>query len=83
MKINDVQRTNAINPYRNTNEPKLSPADEKKQKRRDEVNISSEAKELQVSKGSNQVVDDLKQSYMTGNYHVEARQIAEKLFPYI
>lgn len=84
MKINDTQRIGALNPYRKTNEDKLAQAEGKRQKKKDEVNISSEAKELQGSKGVvNQQVEDLKQSYLTGTYHVEARQIAEKLFRYL
>jgi negative regulator of flagellin synthesis FlgM len=83
MKINDVQRVNAINPYKVTNDAKLTQSDGKKQKMKDEVSISSEAKELQGSIGSNKQVEELKQSYTSGTYHVDARKIADKLFPYI
>jgi negative regulator of flagellin synthesis FlgM len=83
MKINEVQRVNAINPHKVTNDAKLAQSDGKKQKKKDEVNISFEAKELQGSTAVNQQVQGLKQSYMTGTYHVAARQIAEKLFPYL
>jgi negative regulator of flagellin synthesis FlgM len=83
MKINDIQRTGAINPYRKSSDDILVSSKENKQKKTDVVNISSEAKQLQSSTASKQQVEDLKKSYMTGTYHVEARQIAEKLFPYL
>jgi negative regulator of flagellin synthesis FlgM len=82
MKINDIQRTGAVNPYRKTNDAQLAQAEAKKAKKKDEVNISPEAKELQGSTSTKQV-EDLKQSYLTGTYHVEASKIAEKLLPYI
>jgi negative regulator of flagellin synthesis FlgM len=83
MKINDIQRTGAVNPYRKTNDALLAQAEAKKAKKKDEVNISTEAKELQGSTGANQQVEDLKQAYLTGTYHVEANKIADKLLPYI
>jgi negative regulator of flagellin synthesis FlgM len=83
MKINDVQRINGINPYKKTNETKLTQSDGKKQKMKDEVNISSEAKELQGSNGLSQQVRILKEAYTSGSYHVDAGKIADKIFPYI
>jgi negative regulator of flagellin synthesis FlgM len=83
MKINDIQRAGAINPYRKSNDAKLDHTEGKKHKKKDEVNISSEAKELQGSTTVKQHVEDLKQSYLTGTYYVEASKIAEKLLPYI
>jgi negative regulator of flagellin synthesis FlgM len=83
MKINDTQRIAAVNTYRKSNEDKLSQAEGKKQKKKDEVNISSEAKQLLGASGVKQQVEELKQSYLTGTYHVEASKIAEKLLPYI
>jgi negative regulator of flagellin synthesis FlgM len=83
MKINDIQRTGAINPYRKMNDAQLTQAEAKKAKKKDEVNISSEAIELQSSIGSNKQIEELKQSYNLGSYHVDAREIADKIFPYI
>jgi negative regulator of flagellin synthesis FlgM len=83
MKINDTQRIAAANTYRKTNDDKLMQTEGKKQKKKDELNISSEAQELLGASGTKQQVEDLKQSYLTGTYHVEASKIAEKLFPYI
>ncbi|QGQ93515.1 flagellar biosynthesis anti-sigma factor FlgM [Paenibacillus psychroresistens] len=83
MKINDTQRIAAANTYRKSNEDRVIQTEGKKQKKKDEVNISSEAKELQGASGAKQQVEDLKQSYQTGTYHVEASKIAEKLLPYL
>jgi negative regulator of flagellin synthesis FlgM len=82
MKINDIQRTGTVNSYRKANDAQVGQTDAKKAKKKDEVNISSEAKELQGYTSTKQV-EDLKQSYKTGTYHVEASKIAEKLLPYI
>jgi negative regulator of flagellin synthesis FlgM len=81
MKINEVQRSGAVNPYRRANDAQLAQTENKKHKK-DVVNISSEAKELQGTT-ENRQVEKLKQSYSSGTYHVEASKIAEKLFPYI
>jgi negative regulator of flagellin synthesis FlgM len=83
MKINDIQRAGAVNPYRKANDAKKDYTEGMKPKKKDEVNISSEAKELQGATAVNQQVESLKQAYMTGTYHVEARQIADKLFPHL
>jgi negative regulator of flagellin synthesis FlgM len=83
MKINDVQRITTANLYKAANDAKLTQSDGKKNKKKDEVNISSEAKELQSSIGSNKQIDELKQSYTSGSYYVDARKIADKIFPYI
>jgi negative regulator of flagellin synthesis FlgM len=81
MKINDIHRTGAVNPYRKTADSQLSQTESKK-KKIDEVNISSEAKELQSSTETRRV-ESLKQSYISGTYHVEAHKIADKLLPYL
>jgi negative regulator of flagellin synthesis FlgM len=83
MKINDTQRIGAVNSYRKMNDDNLAQAEGKKAKKKDEVNISSEAKELQGTQGSDPRIEDLKQSYSTGTYYVDSRKVAEKLFPYI
>jgi negative regulator of flagellin synthesis FlgM len=83
MKINDTQRIAAANTYRKSNEDRIIQTEGKKHKKKDEVNISSEAKELLGASAAKQQVEDLKQSYQTGTYHVEASKIAEKLLPYL
>ncbi|KRE38787.1 flagellar biosynthesis anti-sigma factor FlgM [Paenibacillus sp. Soil724D2] len=88
MKINENQRIGNINKYMQNNESRTVNGTEKK-KRKDEVQISAEAKELLEntsvvrSNEQNQRIQELKESVSTGTYHVEARKIAEKLFPYI
>jgi negative regulator of flagellin synthesis FlgM len=47
------------------------------------VNISPEAQQLLGASAPKQQVEDLKQAYIKGTYHVEASKIAEKLLPYI
>jgi negative regulator of flagellin synthesis FlgM len=83
MKINDTQRIAAMNTYRKSNDEKMAQAEGKKLKKKDEVNISPEAKELLGASASKHHIEELKQSYLTGTYHVEANKIAEKLLPYI
>lgn len=88
MKINENQRIGSINKYKQTSESRsVSGTDKKKLK--DEVQISTEAKELLGnasavrSSEQNQRIEELKESVSSGTYHVEAGKIAEKLFPYI
>ena len=83
MKINETQRIGAVNQYKKNNESNLANADNKKPKKKDELNISPEAKELLSVQGTNAKVEDLKQSYNSGTYYVEPRKVAEKLFPYL
>lgn len=85
MKINETNRIGALNPYQKQTESRLSGADKAKQK--DEVQISAAAKELlSTSQASGadrtEQIEQLKRSVATGNYHVEAGKIAEKLLPY-
>ncbi|MBP1965796.1 flagellar biosynthesis anti-sigma factor FlgM [Paenibacillus aceris] len=88
MKINENQRIGNINKYIQSNENRSVNGTEKK-KRKDEVQISAEAKELLEnasavrSNEQKQRIQELKESVSAGTYHVEARKIAEKLFPYI
>jgi negative regulator of flagellin synthesis FlgM len=83
MKINDMQRIAATNSYRKSNDDKIAQAEGKKLKKKDEVNISPEAKQLLGASTAKHHIEQLKQSYQTGSYHVEANKIAEKLLPYI
>jgi len=82
MKINETQRTGAVNQYKKNNEHKPANTDSKF-KKKDEINISSEAMELLSSKVTDARIEDLKQSYSSDSYYVEPRKVAEKLFPYI
>ncbi|MDQ0891964.1 negative regulator of flagellin synthesis FlgM [Paenibacillus sp. V4I9] len=88
MKINENQRIGNINKYIQNNESRSVNGTEKK-KRKDEVQISAEAKELLEntsavrSNEQNQRIQELKESVSAGTYHVEARKIADKLYPYL
>ncbi|MNL85053.1 Anti-sigma-28 factor, FlgM [compost metagenome] len=70
------------------NENRSANTADKKPKLKDQVEISSEAKELQEATGAVQTeeqvrrIEELKNSVSAGTYHVDARQLAEKLFPY-
>lgn len=88
MKINDVNRVSAVNPYWKNTDAKVANGIEKKEKPKDEVLISAEAQELldadvsaSIERGKK--IQELKQSVASGTYHVEAGQVAEKLLPYI
>lgn len=89
MKINEVSRIRQVNAYRNNQQSK--PSGEQGKKVKDEVVISSEAKELLDSQKtgaayqtvSTQRLDELKHAVQTGTYHVDAHKIAEKLLPYL
>lgn len=83
MKINESGRIGAVNSYKRTSDSNQAQA-LSKQKKKDEVQISSEAKELLSAQSAQaQKVEDLKQAVATGTYHVDAGKIAEKLWPYI
>jgi negative regulator of flagellin synthesis FlgM len=85
MKINETQRVGSVNAYKRVNEAGGAASGTGKTKKKDELVISSEAKEMLENQGtvSNERLDNLKESIATGTYHVEARKIAEKLFPFI
>ena len=84
MKINDTQRIGAAQQYQrqqaayNTAKPAM---------RKDEVSISTEAKEMLDAQNKVQDparterIQELKQAVSTGNYHVDAEKVAEKLLP--
>lgn len=91
MKINETGRVGSVQPIRRQDSKIAGTAGHKKQK--DEVQISSEAKELLGAQGASSVqpgselqrhkVEQLKNSVSTGTYHIDARAVAERLFPYI
>jgi negative regulator of flagellin synthesis FlgM len=90
VKINDNQRIGAVNPYKKTGDAKfMSHAVNKKEKAKDQVEISAEAKEMLDAKGTvrteeqAQRIKELKASVASGTYYVDANKIAEKLIPYL
>ncbi|SFL89003.1 anti-sigma-28 factor, FlgM family [Paenibacillus sp. 1_12] len=89
MKVDGSNRIGAVNPYKKSYEALSASAASKTGKKKDQVEISSEAKELlgtQGPTGQEQSVDkiaELKSSVAAGTYKIDARTLAEKLFPFI
>ena len=93
MKINEPSRIGNVNPYNRQQEMKSAQTDKAKSKRKDEVQISPEAKELQetlvasggqpVDEARMQKLESLKQAVSTGTYQVDSGKVAEKLWPYL
>ncbi|MBJ6361925.1 flagellar biosynthesis anti-sigma factor FlgM [Paenibacillus sp. GCM10012307] len=87
MKLNEIGRIAGIQKYAAGGRDKQSDH-ASSIRRKDEVSISPEAKELLESQRTNQAerankLNELKQSVSTGTYHVEAGKIADKLLPYL
>ncbi|RKN78874.1 flagellar biosynthesis anti-sigma factor FlgM [Paenibacillus ginsengarvi] len=87
MNIGGVNRVGGTNPYAR-HDAKLAELKGKREKQKDEVQISAEAKELLVAKGTDaelrsRKLQELQTSVRSGTYHVDAGQIAEKLYPFI
>ncbi|GFN32661.1 hypothetical protein PCURB6_29210 [Paenibacillus curdlanolyticus] len=87
MKINETQRIGAINPYHKNNGQRVFESIGKK--KRDDVQISTEAKEMLQSQQGVQSperqkqIEELKNQVSTGTYYVDAGKVAEKLLPYL
>lgn len=82
MKINEPSRVGNVNPYRKTTGGNPASAASRTSKK-DEVQISTEAKEMLSSVRNPEKLDELKKAVSTGTYHVDAQQVAEKLWPYL
>ncbi|WP_309137879.1 flagellar biosynthesis anti-sigma factor FlgM [Paenibacillus sp. SC116] len=84
LKINDTQRIGAAQQYQR--QQSITHAT-KPNKRKDEVTISTEAKQLLSANTRAQDsskaerIQELKQAVSTGTYHVDSNKIAEKLLP--
>jgi negative regulator of flagellin synthesis FlgM len=86
MKINDVNRAGMVNPYRNQMSSTHVNQLGKKEKSRDNVEFSNEARRLLEAAGDPEraaKIERLKESVQTGTYYVDAGKIAEKLLPYL
>jgi negative regulator of flagellin synthesis FlgM len=89
MKINDTKRVGSVNPYKQLNNQNALNSLNKKEKQKDQVVISNEAKELLETSNTARTeerqaqINELKKSVASGTYHVEAGKIAEKLLPYL
>ncbi|MVP01543.1 flagellar biosynthesis anti-sigma factor FlgM [Paenibacillus lutrae] len=86
MKINESHRIGNVNPYAKHKDQMQVSAADKRNRPKDEVQISTEAKQLLGAAGDEvraRKVEELKQQVRSGTYHVEAGKIAEKLLPYL
>ncbi|MGG1599219.1 flagellar biosynthesis anti-sigma factor FlgM [Paenibacillus naphthalenovorans] len=87
MKINGTNQVSPVNQYKKNQEHIQAAASGKKSKTKDHVEISTEAKELLESFGAKPAdrerLDELKKSVKAGSYHVDARTLAEKIFPFL
>ena len=86
MKVNEPNRIAGLQQYNQTRGQRTEQTEAVK--RKDQVTISPEAKELLESNRINQAerseqLSQLKQAISSGTYHVEAGKIAEKLLPYL
>lgn len=86
MKINDMNRTGMVNPYRNRPTSAQINQTDKKGRTRDNVEFSDEARKMLEAAADPEratKIAKLKESVATGTYYVEAGKIAEKLLPYL
>lgn len=87
MKINETGRVGAINNYQRQVESQRKDSD-LKARRKDEVSISTEAKELLKAQEIAQDparaerIEDLKSQVSSGTYNIDAGALADKLAPY-
>ncbi|TBL72990.1 flagellar biosynthesis anti-sigma factor FlgM [Paenibacillus thalictri] len=89
MKINGTNRVGNINEYKKSLEARAHLQEGKKGKNKDQVEISSMAKELLEAQGATgteqkrEKLESLRRSVDDGTYRVDARKIADKLLPYL
>jgi negative regulator of flagellin synthesis FlgM len=89
MNINEVNRVGLTNPYRKHMQTGNASSVDRKG-RKDEVQISEEAKRLLESQETTAIdpakakkLEELKESVATGTYKVESGLVAEKLLPFL
>jgi negative regulator of flagellin synthesis FlgM len=85
MKINGTNPLGSVNPYKKNQESQANASVGKKEKLKDQVEISNEAKELSSARGPEHAekLSALKNSVSSGTYFVDARSLAEKLYPFL
>lgn len=86
MKINDVNRAGAVNPYRKQMSTPQADQLNQKGKARDGVEVSEEARmmlEASTDPARAAKIAELKSSVSAGTYRVDAEVLAEKLLPFI
>ena len=85
MKINHTQGLNPVNPYKNQISHRPESAPQEKGGKRDVVDISKEAFQLQgdpTSTDRTQKVDALKAQIDAGQYQVNHKAVAEKMIAF-
>jgi flagellar biosynthesis anti-sigma factor FlgM len=86
MKINDVRQVGAISNYKKSNESRAAGSSSKKVSRKDEVQISAEAKALAkqfnvptTSEERMETLRQLKELIANDNYKVDTDVLAERM----
>ncbi|CAG7655466.1 flagellar biosynthesis anti-sigma factor FlgM [Paenibacillus allorhizosphaerae] len=86
MKIDGTNRVGSVNQYKKAYDSQQL-VSKKSGNKKDHVEISTEAKELLGTHGTNDTrqdkIETLKKSVADGTYRVDGRKIAEKLFPFL
>jgi negative regulator of flagellin synthesis FlgM len=89
MKINDIRQYGAISNYSKNTETKSASSPKKKTVRKDEVQISSEAKQLAqqftaqvTSEERSDTIKRLKEAIANKSYHVDAELLADRMLKF-
>lgn len=84
MKINGSNPVGAVNQYKKNQESQQASTGQRIGKKKDQVEISSEAKELLETRGASpEKLAALKESVSSGTYRIDSRTLAEKIFPFL
>ncbi|UUZ82630.1 flagellar biosynthesis anti-sigma factor FlgM [Paenibacillus sp. P26] len=85
MKINGTNRVGAVNQYKKNQDSQYTASAGRAGKKKDQVEISSEAKELLGTQNVTppEKLESLKKSVAAGTYQVDAKTLAEKIFPFL
>jgi len=89
MKINDIRQYGVISNYKKTGETKSIGATGKKASQKDEVQISSDAKELAAQQSNPltseeraETIKHLKEAIANKTYHVDSDLLADRMIQY-
>lgn len=85
MKINNYG-TNGINPYRQQQLNKINHTEQTSQNKKDKVEISAEAKDLQqlssLESERKAKIDELKSKIEDGTYKIDSKRIAQNILKF-
>ncbi|WP_301108984.1 flagellar biosynthesis anti-sigma factor FlgM [Sporosarcina sp.] len=85
MKLDGIQNTQSVNPYRNQ-QMKVNQAKQTNEIKTDKLEISSEAKKLSaaspIETARQQRVQELKSQVQSGDYQVDANKLASSMLSY-